>query len=334
MLGNVLVIGGAGYIGSHTCLALAENGFQPLAYDDLSLGHRDFVQWGPFLRGDLRDTSRLVAAIRENAVVGVMHFAALAAVGESVVDPAKYYGLNVAGTLSVLEALRATGGPPLVFSSSCAIYGEPSEVPIREHAPKTPINPYGRTKLFCEAILWDYATAYGQRSIALRYFNAAGADPRGRVGERRHTETHLIPNAMAVLLGRSPRFEVFGDDFATPDGTAVRDYTHVSDLADAHVSALSLLLQGHQSDAFNLGTGSGTSVSDVLKAIERVSGFSMQKVKRPRRAGDPAVLVADPARAVETLGFVSSRSDLDTIVETAWRWHTEHDAVQQARPDW
>lgn len=331
MRGNVLVIGGAGYIGSHTCLALAENGYQPLAYDDLSLGHIDFVQWGPLLDGDIRDTSRLTAAIRENAVVGVMHFAALAAVGESVLDPAKYYGLNVAGTWSVLEALRATGGPPLVFSSSCAIYGEPSEIPIREEAPKTPINPYGRSKLFCEAMMGDYATAYGQPSIALRYFNAAGADPKGRVGERRHTETHLIPNAMAVLLGRSSTFEVFGDDFDTPDGTAVRDYTHVSDLADAHVAALGLLLQGHRSDAFNLGTGSGTSVTDVLNAIERVSGLSIQKVKRRRRAGDPAVLIANPGRAVKALGFVSSRSDLDTIIKTAWQWHSAHDEVQRAR---
>ncbi len=326
MRGNVLVIGGAGYIGSHACVALADSGYCPIVYDNLSLGRRDFVRWGPFLHGDIRDTGYLTKAIRDNAVVGVMHFAALAAVGESVSEPDKYYDLNVGGTLSVLEAMRGAGVPPLVFSSTCAIYGEPAAMPIAEHSPKVPINPYGRTKLICEQMMTDYCAAYRQRSIALRYFNAAGADADGRIGERRYVETHLIPRAILALLGRIADFEVFGADFPTRDGTAVRDYTHVSDLADAHVTALDLLIQGHPSDAFNLGTGSGASVKEVLEAIQRVSGVAVQKVTGPRRMGDPPELVADASRAIQALGFASPRSNLDTIIETAWRWHSQHDA--------
>jgi UDP-glucose-4-epimerase GalE len=319
---HVLVIGGAGYVGSHTCLALAEAGFRPVTYDNLSVGHRDFVRWGPFVHGDMADTAHIVETIDAYEIIGVMHFAARAAVGESVIHPAEYYYDNVNGTLSVLKAVRQAGCLPLVFSSSCAIYGEPKIAPITEHSEARPINPYGRTKLVCEQMLGDFSQAYGLQSISLRYFNAAGASPGGLIGEKRDPEPHIIPRAIMHALGQLPEFQIFGGDFDTPDGTAIRDYTHVSDLAEAHVAALRLLLRGHGIDAFNLGTGRGSSILDVLKVVEKVSGRQMPKVAGARRPGDPSVLVADPSRAKNILGFDPKLSLLATIVETAWKWHT------------
>ena len=318
---HVLVIGGAGYVGSHACLALAQAGFRPVTYDNLSLGHKDFVRWGPLVHGDMADTRKIVETIRAYDIVGVMHFAALAYVGESVARPAEYYADNVNGTLSVLNGVREAGCLPLVFSSSCAVYGEPKIMPIGEHCEKLPINPYGRTKLICEQMLADFDHAYGLRSISLRYFNAAGASTEGLIGEKRDPEPHIVPRAIMHAQGLLPDFKIFGADFDTPDGTAIRDYTHVSDLSDAHVSAMNLLLQGHATDAFNLGTGKGSSILDVVRVVEKVSGTKMPQVSGPRRPGDPAILVADPRRAKKALNFKPKLSDLETIVRTAWKWH-------------
>jgi UDP-arabinose 4-epimerase len=329
---HVLVIGGAGYVGSHACLALSRAGYRPVTYDNLSLGHKDFVRWGPLVHGDMADTHKLVETIRSYDVAGVMHFAALAYVGESVAHPAEYYSDNVNGTLSVLNAVRETGCPPIVLSSSCAIYGEPKVMPIKEETEKAPINPYGRTKLICEQMLGDFDRAYGLRSISLRYFNAAGASRDGLIGEKRDPEPHIIPRAIMHVQGLLPDFRIFGADFDTPDGTAIRDYTHVSDLADAHVQAMNLLLDGHGTDAFNLGTGKGSSILDVLKVIEKVSGRKMPRVTGGRRPGDPAVLVADPSRAKKALNFKPKSSDLTTIIETAWRWHQSIHPCLVSRP--
>ena len=293
----ILVAGGAGYVGAHTCRSLARAGFLPVVLDNLSNGHRDFVRWGPLVQADLRDTAAIAEAIRQHRCLAVLHFAAFAYVGESVTDPAKYYDNNVVGTLSLLAGMRAAGCDALVFSSTCAIYGQPAQVPIVEDTRPDPVNPYGASKLMVERILADFRPAYGLRSIALRYFNACGADPDNEIGELRDPETHLIPRAMMALQGHISDFAVFGADFETPDGTAIRDYVHVADLADAHVAALGQLLAGSPGSVFNLGTGHGYSVMEVLHAIEREAGERLPAVTGPRRAGDPAVLIADPARA-------------------------------------
>lgn len=317
----VLVVGGAGYVGGHTCKALARAGYRPVVFDNLSTGHRDFVRWGPLVRGDIHDTAAVASAIGQHGCAAVLHFAALACVGESMASPAAYYDTNVAGTLSLLDGMRAAGCGTLVFSSTCAVYGQPEQMPIREATPRDPVNPYGASKLMVERILADYGAAYGLRSVALRYFNACGADEEGELGELRDPETHLIPRAMMALQGYLSDFAVFGADFPTPDGTAVRDYIHVADLAEAHVAALGLLLGGHAGGAFNLGTGRGLSVAEVLGAIERVTGERLPAATGARRPGDPATLVADPSLARTALGFEPRRSDLDTIVRTAWAWH-------------
>jgi UDP-arabinose 4-epimerase len=317
----VLVAGGAGYVGAHTCKSLARAGFLPVVLDNLSTGHRDFVRWGPLVQADLHDTSTITDTIRRHDCVAVLHFAAFALVGESVTEPAKYYDNNVVGTLSLLAGMRAAGCDALVFSSTCAVYGQPAQVPIVEDTRPDPINPYGASKLMVERILSDFRPAYGLRSIALRYFNACGADPDNEIGELRDPETHLIPRAMMALQGHVADFAVFGSDFDTPDGTAIRDYVHVADLADAHVAALRHLLSGAPGGVFNLGTGRGHSVREVLDAIEREAGERLPDVTGPRRAGDPAVLVADPVRARNELGFDPMLSDLATIVRTSWAWH-------------
>jgi UDP-glucose 4-epimerase/UDP-arabinose 4-epimerase len=289
--------------------------------DNLSTGHRDFVRWGPLVQADLHDTSTITDTIRRHDCVAVLHFAAFALVGESVTEPSKYYDNNVVGTLSLLAGMRAAGCDALVFSSTCAVYGQPAQVPIVEDTRPDPINPYGASKLMVERILSDFRPAYGLRSIALRYFNACGADPDNEIGELRDPETHLIPRAMMALQGHVADFAVFGSDFDTPDGTAIRDYVHVADLADAHVAALRHLLSGAPGGVFNLGTGRGHSVREVLDAIEREAGERLPDVTGPRRAGDPAVLVADPVRARNELGFDPMLSDLATIVRTSWAWH-------------
>jgi UDP-arabinose 4-epimerase len=319
---NVLVTGGAGFVGSHVCKALAGAGFCPVTFDNLSLGHPDFVKWGPLVEGDIRNYAALSEAIRSYKVVGLIHLAASAYVGESVTDPFLYYDNNVAGTLSVLTAMRLTGLRKIVFSSTCAVYGSTTADIISEHTTTDPINPYGRSKLMCELILSDFVEAYGFERIALRYFNASGADPEAEIGESREIETHLIPRAMLAVLGRIHDFALFGSDFPTPDGTAIRDYIHVSDLADAHVSSLNHLLDGHQGGCFNLGVGKGYSARQVLEMIAHVSGCPIQPPVGPRRQGDPARLVADARLAREVLGFAPKRSSIRFIVEDAWRWHT------------
>ena len=317
----VLVVGGAGYVGGHTCKALARAGFLPVVLDNLTTGHRDFVRWGPLVEADIRDSATVADTIRQHGCAAVLHFAACAYIGESMVDPAKYYDNNVVGTLALLAGMRAADCAALVFSSTCAVYGQPEQLPIVEATRPDPISPYGASKLMVERILADFGRAYGLRSIALRYFNACGADPDGEIGELRDPETHLIPRAMMALQGHISDFAVFGADFETPDGTAIRDYIHVADLAAAHVAALRQLLAGAPGGVFNLGTGQGHSVLEVLHAIERAAGERLPGVTGARRPGDPAVLVADPSRAREELGFDPQHSDLDSIVRTAWAWH-------------
>lgn len=314
---TVLVVGGAGFIGSHTSKLLSKQGYEPVVYDNLSTGHRAAVRWGAFVEGDVLDTTRLVAAIEQHRPSAVIHFAASAYVGESVENPAKYYRNNVAGTQSLLEACRLTGTRNVVFSSSCATYGVPNNLPIQEREIQQPINPYGRTKLIAEHMLADYSAAYGLRFVALRYFNACGADLDGELKEAHDPETHLIPRAMMAAAGTIDFLEVFGNDYDTPDGTCIRDYIHVLDLARAHVLAVERLSNDGANLAVNLGTGRGTSIREILDAIGRITGRNVPVEIRARRAGDPPALYADPSFAAEKLGFLAVYSDLDTIIRSA-----------------
>jgi UDP-arabinose 4-epimerase len=318
---TVLVTGGAGYIGSHACKALALAGYTPVAYDNLVYGHPWAVRWGPLEEGDIGDRNRLDTVLEQYRPAAVMHFAAYAYVGESVTDPGKYYRNNVAGTLTLLEAMRDHGVPRLIFSSTCATYGVPREIPITETHPQAPINPYGATKWMIERMLADFDAAHGLRSIALRYFNAAGADPDAEIGEAHDPETHLIPLVLDAALGRRPEITVFGDDYDTPDGTCIRDYIHVTDLADAHVLALRALEAGAPSTAYNLGNGQGFSVREVIDRSRQVTGRNIPVVIGPRRPGDPPRLVGDATRAMQDLGWQPRYADLDRILETAWVWH-------------
>ena len=317
----ILVTGGAGYVGAHACKALAARGYTPIVYDNLSLGHQAAVRWGPLEIGDMSDRPRLDAVIMRHRPAAVMHFAAFSCVGEAVADPGKYYRNNVAGTLSLLEAMRDHGIHGLVFSSTAAIYGAPDHSPIPEDALKVPINPYGQSKWTAERMIADFAAAHGLSSAILRYFNAAGADPDGEIGECHQPETHLIPLALDAVSGGGPPLTVFGDDYATPDGTCIRDYVHVSDLADAHVLALDQILAGRVSIILNLGLGHGFSVREVIATIERVTGRSVPHVVGPRRLGEPPVLVARVDKAFELLEWKPRHTDLEAIVRTAWAWH-------------
>ena len=320
---TVLVTGGAGYVGSHACKALAAAGYLPVTYDNLSTGNRWAVQWGPLEHGDISDAGRLNEVLRVHRPVGVLHFAALALVGESMRAPDLYYRTNVAGTLCLIEACRIHGISVFVFSSTCAIYGTPISLPIAEEATPRPINPYGASKLMVEQILEHYEMAHGLRHAALRYFNAAGADSEGELGEAREVETHLIPLALDAILGKRPPLRIFGDDYPTADGTAIRDYIHVSDLADAHVRALDHLLAGGASCKVNLGTGRGYSVREVLDSAAAITGRVVPHEISPRRPGDPPELVADPRKALSLLGReLVGRSSISTIIETAWAWHS------------
>jgi UDP-arabinose 4-epimerase len=320
-MSTILVTGGAGYVGSHACKALAAAGHTPVVYDNLSRGHREFARWGPLEVGDLGEAAKLDAVFARHRIDAVMHFAALAYVGESVEQPALYYRNNVGGTLELLEAMRRAGVKRLVFSSTCATYGVPERMPITEDLPQQPINPYGATKLMIERVLRDYEPAYALRSVALRYFNAAGCDPDGEVGEDHKPETHLIPRVLMAADGMLPHIDVFGTDYPTPDGTCLRDYIHVADLADGHVRALDYLQRGGASTAINLGTGRAFSVREVIAAAERVTGRRIPVHEGARRAGDPPVLVADATRARTLLGFAPRFTEIAPIVETAWRWH-------------
>jgi UDP-arabinose 4-epimerase len=317
---NILVTGGAGYIGSHTCKALSRAGFTPITYDNLVYGHEWAVKWGPLEKGDILDTARLSKVIDAYKPAAAIHFAAFAYVGESVEHPAKYYRNNVVGTLSLLDAMRANGVDKIVFSSTCATYGIPDKLPISEDAPQLPINPYGRSKLMIEQILADYGSAYDLKSVSLRYFNAAGADPEGNLGESHDPETHLIPLVLDAAAGRRPNITAYGDDYDTPDGTCIRDYIHVSDLAEAHVRAMIAMGERKLERAYNLGTGRGYSVKEVIDAGRRLTNRDFVVLKGARRPGDPARLVADASRARHDLGWVPAFADVIDSIGTAWQW--------------
>ncbi|HTZ76367.1 MAG TPA: UDP-glucose 4-epimerase GalE [Stellaceae bacterium] len=318
---TILVTGGAGYIGSHACKALARAGHRPVTYDNLVYGHREAVRWGPLVEADLADSECLTDTFQRYDIAAVMHFAAFAYVGESVSKPEAYFHNNVTNSLKLLEAMRAHDVRRIVFSSTCATYGIPEQVPISESTFQRPVNPYGESKLMVERMLQWYGSAHGFTHATLRYFNAAGADPEGEIGEDHQPETHLIPLVLEAALGNRAQIDVFGTDYPTPDGTAIRDFIHVQDLAEAHVKALDRLLSGGLSLTLNLGTGTGHSVREVIAAAERITGHRIPRREGPRRAGDPPVLVADASRAREVLGWTPGLSDLDTIIRTAWAWH-------------
>ncbi|MBY3037730.1 MULTISPECIES: UDP-glucose 4-epimerase GalE [Rhizobium] len=319
---TVLVVGGAGYIGSHTCLDLANKGYRPVVFDNFSNGHREFVKWGPAEEGDIRDRARLDEVLAKHKPAAILHFAALIEVGESVKDPVSFYENNVIGTLTLLSAAQAAGINAFVFSSTCATYGLPQSVPLDETHRQVPINPYGRTKYIVEQALADYDQYRSLRSVVLRYFNAAGADFEGRIGEWHQPETHAIPLAIDAALGRRQGFKVFGSDYETRDGTCVRDYIHVLDLADAHVRAVEYLLKGGDSVALNLGTGTGTTVKELLGAIEDVSNRPFPVEYIGRREGDSHTLVANNDKARDVLGWVP-QYDLSQIIRSAWDWHAK-----------
>jgi UDP-glucose-4-epimerase GalE len=320
---TILVVGGAGYIGSHTARVLRRHGFEVLIYDDLSTGHEVLAKGFELIMGEMSDLKTLGPALKR--VQAVMHFAALAYVGESVENPRKYFRNNVEGSLALLNAAMDAGVRQFVFSSTCAVYGTPAKVPITEDNPRQPINPYGMSKLFFENALEAYGRAYGLRYANLRYFNAAGADESGEIGELHDPETHLIPLALDAATGEGPELQVFGSDYPTPDGTCIRDYIHVNDLAEAHVLALQHLSNEGKSFALNLGTGTGNSVLEVIKAVEQITGNPVRRKIVPRRPGDPPVLVADPGRAQQSLGWKTTRG-LNDIVRTAWQWKLKRPA--------
>ncbi|MBZ5579506.1 MAG: UDP-glucose 4-epimerase GalE [Acidobacteriia bacterium] len=319
---QVLVTGGAGYIGSHTAKALARAGFEPIVLDNLSRGHRAAVRWGPFVELDLANRGELRALFQKYRIGAVIHFAAFIAVGESMYAPADYFRNNVVNTMNLLDAMGEAGVQRIVFSSTAAVYGNPLQSLMAEEHPTLPVNPYGESKLMVERLLGWYGKAYGLEWTALRYFNAAGADAEGEAGEMHHPETHLIPLAVAAAHGDLPELKVFGSDYDTADGTAIRDYIHVSDLATAHLKALERLARGGSSLALNLGTGQGHSVHEVIAAVQRAGGRTVPVRHCPRRAGDAAVLVADASRAHRELGFRPQHSSLDAIVQSAWQWYS------------
>jgi UDP-glucose-4-epimerase GalE len=316
---NILVTGGAGYVGSHVCKALAQRGSIPVTYDNLSRGNIWAIKWGPFENGDIRDERRVREVLEKYQPIAVMHFAAYAYVGESVQQPLLYYSNNCDGSATLLQAIIDIGPVPVVFSSSCATYGTPERVPIAEDHPQRPINPYGHSKLFVERMLWDLKNAYGLPWVALRYFNAAGADPAGEIGEVHDPETHLIPLVLAAKLTGQP-VRIFGDDYETPDGSCIRDYIHVSDLADAHVRALDYILNGGESCALNLANARGYSIKEVIAAAERVVGGPIPWETAPRRIGDPPILIGDAHRAGALLEWRPTRSGLDVQITDAWNW--------------
>lgn len=318
---KILVLGGAGYIGSHVCKAIAARGDTPIVFDNLSAGHRDFVCWGPLVEGDIRDGDALDRAFATHRPDAVMHFAASIEVGIGEREPLAFWDNNVAGSLSVLAAMQRHGCEVIVFSSTCAVYGQPEIVPITEAESRKPGNVYGRTKFVVETALEDLSRTGALRYAALRYFNAAGASPSAEIGEKHDPETHLIPNALKAAAGLLPEFTLFGDDYPTGDGTCVRDFIHVEDLAVGHLAAVDRLLKGAESFACNLGTGEGISVRQVIEAVEMVTGLSVPLKTHPRREGDAVILSSDTRRARDLLAFNPERSDIETIVADAWRFH-------------
>jgi UDP-glucose 4-epimerase len=323
-MNKILIIGGAGYIGSHMSKYLAKRGYTPVVLDNLIYGHREAVKWGPFVEGSMADPNLLKKIFSEHDIAAVMHFAAFCYVGESVTEPAKYYQNNVAATLNLLQAMVEGKVNNFIFSSSCATYGEPIEIPMTEAHPRNPINPYGRTKLIVEQMLEDFNKAYALESTSLRYFNAAGADPDGELGEDHRPETHLIPLVLQTALGQRETINIFGDDYPTKDGTCIRDYIHIEDLAQAHLLALEKLLKGEHGDQYNLGNGDGHSVKQVIEVAREVSGRDIPAKVTDRRPGDPAVLISSSDKAFKQLGWKPQYPDLRTIIETAWQWHKNH----------
>jgi UDP-glucose 4-epimerase len=322
----ILVTGGAGYIGAHAVKALEDRGFQVIILDNLVYGHQDLIAANANAKlvvGDISDRALLSKIFTTTNIAAVMHFAAFAYVGESVTDPAKYYQNNVVGTLALLDAMRAHGVTNFVFSSTCATYGDPQSIPITEDHPQQPINPYGAGKLTIERVLKDYDPAYGMKSVIFRYFNAAGADPEGRFGEDHNPETHLIPLVLQAAAGKRASVSIFGSDYDTPDGTCIRDYIHVADLAQAHVLGLEYLLEHQTSQIFNLGNGSGFSVKEVIDTAKQVTGREIPIELCPRRAGDPAILIGSSIKARQLLGWNPNYADLQTIVQHAWQWHQQ-----------
>ena len=321
---NILVIGGAGYIGSYMCKYLAKNGYYPIVLDNFVYGHRQAVKWGPFIEGSMEDSKLLEHIFMEYPIAAVMHFAAYCYVGESVENPVKYYRNNVAATITLLEAMLKKNINNFIFSSSCATYGEPIEIPITEQHLQNPINPYGRSKLMVEQILEDFKFAYGIEHISLRYFNAAGADPDGELGEDHNPETHLIPLVLKTALGQKDKIEIFGDDYPTRDGTCIRDYIHIDDLAQAHLLALERLLNGLPGGKFNLGNGDGYSIKEVVEVAQNVTSMEIPMEISKRRPGDPAILIGSSEKAAKELGWKPRFADLNTIIKTAWQWHKTH----------
>ncbi len=320
---RVLVTGGAGYIGSHTCKELAQQGYDVIVYDNLSTGHKELVQWGDFEYGDILDTEKLFSVMHKYKPSGVIHFAAKSIVNESLIIPGDYFRNNVTGTLNILDAMFREGIDTIVVSGTCAVYGHPESIPINENSPTHPINPYGLSKLWMEHILQAYEEAHNIRWMSLRYFNAAGCDLDAEIGEKHDPETHLIPRALMAVAGDAQEISIFGDDYKTEDGTCIRDYIHVCDLAHAHMLALRYLMHGGQSEALNLGTGKGFSVKEIFKSIAHVIDKHVPYRQEKRREGDPACLISDAKKAKLLLGWEPKYSDIDTIISTAWVWYNQ-----------
>lgn len=318
---SILICGGAGYIGSHINKELNRQGYDTIVFDNLVYGHREAVKWGTFIKGDLAEVSDIEAVFINHKIDAVFHFAAYAYVGESVANPEKYYYNNVVNTLNLLSVMRKYDCKRIIFSSTCATYGEPERIPITEDMPQNPINPYGKTKLIVENLLKDYQNAYGFKFVVLRYFNAAGADPDGEIGESHNPETHLIPLVLDVASGARKDIKVYGTNYDTYDGSCVRDYIHVSDLAEAHVLSLHYLEDGGDSDFFNLGNERGTSVLDVINCVRHVTGRDFKIICAKRRAGDPANLIGSSEKAKRVLRWNPKFSDIETIIRHAWKWH-------------
>lgn len=317
----ILIVGGAGYIGSHTNKALTEAGYETIVLDNLSYGHKEAVKWGTFCQCDLKDIDDLDKVFTEYDIDAVMHFSSFIEVGESVQNPEKYYTNNVVNTMNLLKVMLKHNVKKFIFSSTCATYGVPQKIPLVEDHPQNPINPYGWTKLMVERILKDYDTAYGLKSVILRYFNASGADKSGEIGEAHDPESHLIPLILDAAIGKRDNIKIFGSDYDTPDGTCIRDYIHVTDLADAHVLSLKYLEEKEESNEFNLGNGQGFSVKEVIDSVRKVTGREFEVVETERREGDPAVLIGSSKKAKELLGWNPQFVNIDDIVESAWNWH-------------
>jgi UDP-arabinose 4-epimerase len=321
---RVLITGGGGFIGSHTAKKLAQMGFEPVVFDNFSRGHRSLARFGPVIEGDVRDRNALVGAINSYKPIACIHFAAFAYVAESIQHPASYYDNNVGGSLELIQALLATSLTKLVFSSTCAVYGQTGGVPVTEETPKHPISPYGRSKHMVEEMLADFQHSSGLESVSLRYFNAAGADPDNEIGEMHNPEPHIIPRALMAAAGHIDGIQINGTDYPTADGTPVRDYTHVMDLADSHILALQYLLDGGHSDVFNVGVGCGYSITDIVNCVRKVTQRSLRIVAGPRRAGDPAVVIADATKSRSILGFAPRFPELTQMVEHAWQWYSKN----------